>query len=78
MNAVQGEHRRSHWRRFSEAMAASSPWSQSAVSGQRHVGAAQARHTQDPAAGHRHRHRHRQLIHPSLAQLVEIKLSILV
>jgi uncharacterized protein (DUF58 family) len=74
VNAVQGEHRRSHWRRFSEAMAASSSWSQAAVSGQRHVGAAQARHTQDPAAGHHHR----QLIHPSLAQLVEIKLSILV
>jgi hypothetical protein len=55
MDAVQGEHRRSHWRYFSEAMAASSPWSQAAVCGQRHVGAAQARHTKDPAGGDHHR-----------------------
>jgi hypothetical protein len=54
-DAVQGEHRRSHWRCFSEAMAASPPWSQAAVSGQRHVGAAQARHTKDPAGGDHHR-----------------------
>ncbi|CAL5049531.1 unnamed protein product [Urochloa decumbens] len=45
---VQGEHRRSHWRRFSEAMAAASAGSQAALPPQRHVRAAQARHTKGP------------------------------
>ncbi|CAO2209295.1 unnamed protein product [Urochloa humidicola] len=55
---VQGEHRRSHWRCFSEAMAAASAGSQAALPPQRHVRAAQARHTKGPTGLQLHRLAH--------------------